>query len=246
MSGLHSLGCHVQSPPNSIFLRQQPQRHRLPALAITYIHTLGEGAYPNKVLDPGAALLSTDLSTGFTRHWTSSIRPIVRFFQGIAVMLYTSQASVLCRTFSLGRESGPERGVIIQGVSSLEQSLESLTSKSLTSLESLANGRILLCFPRAGSSLESLESLNKMGTVQEHNSSEKYWQYTSNLYRSTPPICNAVPCWLLSLAERETPQYASHLYRSTPPICTGVAFERIAGTLFPEPLFVRSRLEGVS
>ena len=48
-------------------------------------------------------------------------------------------------------------------------------------------------------------------------------QYASNLYPSTPPICNAVPSWLLSLEEREAPQYtsycvlrlqyASHLYR---------------------------------
>ena len=50
----------------------------------------------------------------------------------------------------------------------------------------------------------------------------KVRQYTSNLYGSTPPICIAVLCWLLSFEERETPQYASHLYRNTPPICTAV------------------------
>ena len=60
------------------------------------------------------------------------------------------------------------------------------------------------------------------GTPNLHNLFEKYWQCTSNLYRSTHPICNAVPCRLLSLEERETPQYASHLYCSTPPICTAV------------------------
>ena len=68
---------------------------------------------------------------------------------------------------------------------------------------------------------------NNVGTVQEtpnpYNLSEKYWQYTSNLYHSTPPICNAVPYWPPSLEERETPQYTSHLCRSTPPICTQYA-----------------------
>ena len=52
------------------------------------------------------------------------------------------------------------------------------------------------------------------GTPNPYNLSEKYWQYTSNLYRSTPPICNAVPRWLPSLEDRET--------RSTPPICTAI------------------------
>ena len=50
----------------------------------------------------------------------------------------------------------------------------------------------------------------------------KHWQYTFNLYRRTPPICNAVPCWLLSLEERETPQHTSNLYCNTPPIYTTV------------------------
>ena len=50
----------------------------------------------------------------------------------------------------------------------------------------------------------------------------KVWQYTPNLYGSTPPICIAALSWLLSFEERETPQYASHLYCSTPPICTAV------------------------
>ena len=44
----------------------------------------------------------------------------------------------------------------------------------------------------------------------------------ANLYGSTPPICIAVPSWLLSLEERETQQYTSHLYCSAPPICTAV------------------------
>ena len=46
---------------------------------------------------------------------------------------------------------------------------------------------------------------------------EKVLQYTSNLHGSTPPICIAVPSWLLSLEERETQQYTSHLYCKTPP-----------------------------
>ena len=45
-----------------------------------------------------------------------------------------------------------------------------------------------------------------------YNLSEKYWRYTSNSYRCMPPICNAVPCWLLSLEEREAPQYTSNSY----------------------------------
>ena len=58
----------------------------------------------------------------------------------------------------------------------------------------------------------------------------QYWKYTAKLYRSTAPICNAVPCWLLSLEEKETPQYASHLYHSTPPICTrSWAFRKVRG-----------------
>ena len=40
------------------------------------------------------------------------------------------------------------------------------------------------------------------------------------MYRSTPPICNAVPRWLQSFGERETPQYTSNLCCSRPPICT--------------------------
>ena len=60
------------------------------------------------------------------------------------------------------------------------------------------------------------------GNPNPYNLSEKYWQYTSNLYGSTPPISIAVLSWLLSFEERETPQDASHLYCSTPPICTAV------------------------
>ena len=62
------------------------------------------------------------------------------------------------------------------------------------------------------------------GTPNPDNLSEKYWQYTVNLYRSAPPICNAVSRWLLSLEERETPQHTSNLYCSTPPICTIARF----------------------
>ena len=53
--------------------------------------------------------------------------------------------------------SGPEKGIITEGVFSMEASLESLNS-----LEPLENGRILLYFPESGSSLESLESLNSL------------------------------------------------------------------------------------
>ena len=47
--------------------------------------------------------------------------------------------------------SGPEKGVILKGVFSLEETLFSL--KSLDSLESLDNGRNLLYFPQSGGSL---------------------------------------------------------------------------------------------
>ena len=58
---------------------------------------------------------------------------------------------------------------------------------------------------------KSVENWHCSGTpTNPYNLSEKCWQYTSNLYRNTPPICNAVPCWLLSLKDRETPQYTSY------------------------------------
>ena len=60
--------------------------------------------------------------------------------------------------------SGPEKGVITKGVFSLEESLESL--KSLNSPESLENGRVLLCFPESGSSLESLDSLESLNSLE--------------------------------------------------------------------------------
>ena len=60
--------------------------------------------------------------------------------------------------------SGPEKGVITKGVFSLAESLESL--KFLDSLESLENGRILLCFPQSGGSLETLESLNSLESLE--------------------------------------------------------------------------------
>ena len=46
-----------------------------------------------------------------------------------------------------------------------------------------------------------------------------------------PPICMAVPSWLLSLEKRETQQYTSHLYCSTPPICTAVRLPFVRITL---------------
>ena len=62
--------------------------------------------------------------------------------------------------------SGPEKGVIAKGVFLLEEeSLESL--KSRNSLEFPENGRILLCFPQSGSSLESLlNSLNSLEPLE--------------------------------------------------------------------------------
>ena len=57
--------------------------------------------------------------------------------------------------------SGPEKGVITEGVFSFEESLESLNS-----LESLENGRSLLCFPQSGGSLKSLESLNSLESLE--------------------------------------------------------------------------------
>ena len=68
----------------------------------------------------------------------------------------------------------------------------------------------------------------------------EFWQYTSNLYRRTPPICNAVPCWHLSLEKRENsairllvvPQHASYLYRSAPRTCTGSTFEKYQFLIF--------------
>ena len=69
--------------------------------------------------------------------------------------------------------SGPEKGVITKGVFPLEEFLESLKSlespenglgfskpfRISNSLESLENGRILLCFPQSRGSLNLLESL---------------------------------------------------------------------------------------
>ena len=46
--------------------------------------------------------------------------------------------------------------------------------------------------------------------------SEKVLQYTSNLHRNMPPICVAVPCWLLSL----------EMYGSMPPISTAVLLRK--------------------
>ena len=58
--------------------------------------------------------------------------------------------------------SGKRRkGVITKGVFSLEKSLEPLKS-----LESLENGRGLLCFPQSGGSLKTLESLNSPESLE--------------------------------------------------------------------------------
>ena len=62
------------------------------------------------------------------------------------------------------KTSGPEKGVTMKGVFSLEESLGSL--ESLNSLESLESGRIHLCFPHSGSSLQSLESLNSLVSLE--------------------------------------------------------------------------------
>ena len=51
----------------------------------------------------------------------------------------------------------------------------------------------------------------------------------SSLYGNTPPICIALPSWLLSLEERETQQYTFHLYCNTPPICTAVLLRSARG-----------------
>ena len=64
--------------------------------------------------------------------------------------------------------SGPEKGVITKGVFSLEESLEPL--KSLNSLESLENGRVLLSFPQSGGSLKSLESLSSLESLENATS----------------------------------------------------------------------------
>ena len=59
-------------------------------------------------------------------------------------------------------QSGPKKRVITKGVFSLEESLESLNS-----LESLESGRILLCFPQSGGSLDSLTSLNSLESLEK-------------------------------------------------------------------------------
>ena len=67
-----------------------------------------------------------------------------------------------------------------KGVFSLEESLESL--KSPDSLESLENGRILLCFPQSGGSLKSLESLNSLESLEKFK-----WTFLKRpLFQKTP------------------------------------------------------------
>ena len=58
-----------------------------------------------------------------------------------------------------------KKGSLRKGVFSLEECLEAL--KSLNSLESLDDGRMLLCFPLSGGSLESLESLNSLESEED-------------------------------------------------------------------------------
>ena len=55
-----------------------------------------------------------------------------------------------------------ERGLFSGGISRIsKESLDSLESP-----ESLDNGRILLCFPESGGSLETLESLNSLESLE--------------------------------------------------------------------------------
>ena len=63
-----------------------------------------------------------------------------------------------------GKSRDRQKGSLRKGSFPLEESLEFL--KSLNSLESLENGRILLCFPLSGGSLESLESLNSLESLE--------------------------------------------------------------------------------
>ena len=74
--------------------------------------------------------------------------------------------------------SGPQKGVITKGVFSLKESLEALNS-----LESLGNGRILLYFPQARGSLESLYALES----QENGLSEKT-PFPNKKFRTRPFI----------------------------------------------------------
>ena len=100
------------------------------------------------------------------------------------------------------------------------------------------------CGPKIGECLR---------TPNPYNLSEKYWRYLSDLYCSTPPMCNAVPRWLQSFGEKEAPQYtsnctlqhASHLYRSAPPICTGDNFEKIPGVGGSEKFLTKILKKGV-
>ena len=161
----------------------------------------------------------------------------------------------------LTRVSKPVPGV--HGKRGLERGRQRRLAKGWRNVgEGLAKGwRVSLHPPirnSGGTHLEDLvcDSMVNGEPPNPYNLSEKYWRYTSNLYRSTP-ICNAVPRWLLRLrfGDRETPQYtsnlycstppictavrlpfvpqyASHLYRSTPPICTGDTFEKCQGLGF--------------
>ena len=67
----------------------------------------------------------------------------------------------------------------------------------------------------------------RLGTPNPYNLSEKYCCTLPICTAVRAPFVTRVPCWLLSFEERETPQYTSNLYRSTPPICTGNIFEKV-------------------
>ena len=80
--------------------------------------------------------------------------------------------------------------------------------------------------------LHAANSGHCLGAPNPYDLSQRYWQYTSNLYRrAPPPICSTAPCWLLSFEERETPQHTSNLYCSAPPICTAVRLPFVSAIL---------------
>ena len=74
--------------------------------------------------------------------------------------LVVSLAGMVIMLLILIKSIGTEKGSLRKGVFSVEASLESLKN----SLDSLENGRTLLCFPESGGSLESLNSLEPLET----------------------------------------------------------------------------------
>ena len=70
---------------------------------------------------------------------------------------------------------GPEKGVITKGVFSLEECLHSLSS-----LESLANGRILLCFPKSG-------GFSRFSRISKDSRISRKWAFLKRpLFLKTP------------------------------------------------------------